>query len=578
MSRRLAVLVLAVSITVPAAELPARYFSLLEAGARKVNDRLRADSAIDLARLEAMEGWKHFGYSILAPAVLYTRQHTANPRYRDRDMLALAIRIGDLLASENERGKFQDRLDSDWDTYTWLEAYRLIQNELDASRRERWKRAILSNVEPLEADAAERLDFPWYQSPYIGTSPNHYAQWAQLLYLAGELFDRPNWKELGGRILRRFAAVEQSPDGFWGEHTRLGPTIGYNHLTLSAVAFYYEHSKDPVALEALRRALTFHENFTYPDGTPVETMNNRNRYWNVSAWSQFAFTHFSDGRRYAEFLSQFFKPDNLTMDQLGRLAQDALYYHEGPTAPIPQDASRYAWQMSIPGAIRKTGPWTVSLSGIIETQAISNQFYLDRQANLSIFHSQLGLIVSGANSKRQSELASFREKLASGETVSMPVSSRLQMNENGDRLSLAFNTFFADLFVAPSSEQELNFRMVIAGKGSPPAEAFATIQLVLHPGESLQTAHRTLKLSAEPLSLEPDEIGGWIRHHGWKLYVDPAARLVWPIYPYNPYQNAPEKTLDHAVASLSVPLKLKSRPGHYVRPREQEITFRLIAE
>jgi hypothetical protein len=492
-------------------------------------------------------------------------------------MLALTIRIGDLLAAENERGKFHDRLDSDWDTYTWLEAYRLIEKELDPNRRERWKRAILSNVAPLEADAAERLDFPWYQSPYIGTSPNHYAQWAQLLYLAGQLFDNPKWKELGGRILHRFAALEQSPDGFWGEHTRFGPTIGYNHLTLSAVAFYYEHSKDPAAFEALRRALKFHENFTYPDGTPVETMNNRNRYWNVSAWSQFAFTHFPDGRRYAEFLSRFFKPDNLTMDQLGRLAQDALYYHEGPTEAIPQDASRYVWQMSIPGAIRKTGPWTVSLSGIIETQAVTNQFYLDRQANLSIFHSQLGLIVSGANSKRQPELASFREKLANGEVVNLPVSSRLQMSEEGDRLSLAFNTFFTDLFVAPPSDRELNFRDVIAGKGSPPVEAFATLQLVLHPGESLETAHRSIKLSAEPLSLEPAEIGGWIRHHGWKLYVDPAARLVWPVYPFNPYQNAPEKTLDHAVAALSIPIRLKSRRGLYVRPIELQISIRLTA-
>jgi hypothetical protein len=30
-------------------------------------------------------------------------------------MLALTIRIGDLLASENEKGKFETRFDSDWD-------------------------------------------------------------------------------------------------------------------------------------------------------------------------------------------------------------------------------------------------------------------------------------------------------------------------------------------------------------------------------------------------------------------------------------------------------------------------------
>ncbi|HUS06893.1 MAG TPA: hypothetical protein VMZ52_11375 [Bryobacteraceae bacterium] len=561
-----------------AAELPGRYFALLDAGARKVDDRLRSEPSADLAQLETTAGWKHFGYSILAPAVLYTRQHAANPRYHDPALLALTIRIGDLLASEHEKGKFKPRLDSDWDTYTWLEAYRLIGRELDATRRERWKRALLENVASLENDAAERLDFPWYQSPYIGTSPNHYSQWAQLLYLAGQMFDNPKWKDLGGRILHRFAAVEQSADGFWGEHTRDGPTIGYNHLTLSAVAVYYEHSKDPAALQALRRSLTFHENFTYPDGIPVETMNDRNRYWGVSAWSQFAFSHFPDGRRYAEFLSKFFGPASLTMDQIGRLAQDALYYHEGPLAPIPQDGDRYVRQMSIPAGIRKTGPWTVSLSGLIETQAITNQFYLDRQANISVFHSRAGLIISGANSKRQPELATFREKLTTGEVLHLPASSRLQMTPTGDRVSLAFNSFFADLFVAPPSDSEIKLRFAISGKGRPPEEAFATLQLVLHPGETLQTAHRTITVSAEPVKLGPEEIGGWIQHHGWKLYVDPGARLTWPSYPFNPYQNAPEQTLDHAVAALSVPLQLRSRPGRYVRPNEQEIAFRLTAE
>jgi hypothetical protein len=152
------------------------------------------------------------------------------------------------------------------------------------------------------------------------------------------------------------------------------------------------------------------------------------------------------------------------------------------------------------------------------------------------------------------------------------------MNERGDRLSLAFNSFFADLLVPPPSEREVNLRFVISGKGRPPEQAFATLQLVLHSGETLETARGTRTLSAEPISLGPDEIGGWIRHHGWKLYVDPGARLSWPVYPFNPYQNAPEKTLDHAVGALSVPLVLRSRPGHYVRPNEQEIAFRLTVE
>jgi hypothetical protein len=579
--RRLAVaiLILAVCSTPSWAVtvLPNRYFELMDAGANQVAARLSSEPNADLAALEKTRGWTHFGYSILAPAVLYAKKHPANRRYHDAKMLALAIRIGDLLTSENEKGKFTPRLDSDWDTYTWLEAYRLLEGELGADRRERWQRAILANVAPLAPDAAERLDFPWYQSPYIGTSPNHYSQWAELLYLAGRTFHKPDWMILGAKILHRFAAVDQSPDGYWGEHSGAGPTIGYDHLTLSAVAVYWELSKYPAALAALRRSTAFHMNFTYPDGTHDETMNNRNRYWGGRAWAHFAFSNFPEGRRYAAFLAGFFDPDKLTIEDLGRLSQDALYYHEGATSPIAQERERYAYRMNIPAGIRKTGPWVVSLSGIIETPAVTNQFYLDRQANFSVFHKALGLIVSGANSKRQPELATFREKIGT-EVYRLPLSSRLQMSDTRDRLSVAFNTFFSDLYIDPPTARQLKFRFVISGKGRPPEEAFAALQLVLHAGEPLTTGSgRKFVLGRDSLDLGPDTLGGSIQHHGWTLHVDPTARLIWPVYPYNPYQNAPEKTLEHAVGALSVPLRLKSVSGHYVRPHEQEIEFALDA-
>ena len=558
-----------------AQKLPGAYFRLMEAGAAQVEQALTAEPAANLAALEAKPGWKHFPYAILAPAVLYASRNPDNPHYRDPRMLALAIRIGDLLASEDEKGVYEPRLDSDWDTYMWLEAYRLLGPELGQERNASWRRHILRNAALVHDDAAERVDFPWYNSPYIGTSPNHYAQYASLLLLAGRMTGDQDWVDLGTRILHRFAAVEQTPDGYWGEHSRAGPTTGYDHITMTQIALYYEYTKDPEALQALRRSTDFHKNFTYLDGTPVEVINDRNRYWDVDTWGQFGFSNFPDGRRYAEFLTSFFRGENLHMDWLGRLSQDALYYHEGPAQPIPQDQPRYSYQMSIPAGIRKTGPWQVGLSGIINTQAINNQYYLDRQCSLSVFHQKLGLIITGANSKRQPELATFSERI-DGQMYHMPLSSRLQMSDNGDRLSLAYNTFFTDLYVPAPSDQEMTFRFVVAGKGTPPEEARLTLQLCLKPGAELETATgKKIALSAQRIELGPVELGGWIRHHGWTLKVDPTAKLAWPVYPYNPYAAAPEKELKYAVGALSVPLDLKSQPGRYVRPNEQEIAFTL---
>jgi hypothetical protein len=563
---------------VPAASLPGAYFPLLEAGTVAVVERLDATPEPTLAKLENAGRWRHFPYAILAPAVLYAKQHKGNRRLGDEKMRDLAIRIGDMLAAEDGRGAFEPRLDSDWDTYMWMEAYRLLEGELGEARKARWRKAIERNVALVWRDASERVDFPWYNSPYIGTSPNHYAHYANNLLLAGKMFGNKEWTDLGSRILHRFAAIEQTPDGYWGEHSRNGPTIGYNHLTLTAVALYWELERDPAALEALRRATTFHASFTYPDGNPIELMNDRNRHWSVSAWGQFAFSNFPDGRGYAELLVDKFDPSSLSVSDLGRLAQDALYYHEGPVEPAPQTRERYAHEMQIPAAIRKTGPWVVALSGIVDTQAVNSRFYLDRQAHLSVFHQNTGLIVSGANSKRQPELGTFSEKML-GQVFSIPVSSRLQVSEERDRLSLAFHTFWADMLIPEPAPGELSVDFVINGKGRPADELRLNLQLVLHDGEVLETgAGRKVILSGEKLSLGADELGGRIRHHGWTMEVDSEAELTWPVMPHNPYADTPEANLEHAVGRLSVPLALEQEQGRYVRAAEKDIKVRIRVE
>ena len=560
------------------ANLPGRYFELMEAGAERVQDRLDKQDKPTLESIESAAGWRHFPQAILAPAVLYAKKHPDNRRYGDPRMRDLAIRIGDILTAEDEQGTFEPRLDSDWDAYMWLESYRLLGDELGAERQARWAKAIKRNIALVLRDARERIDFPWYNSPYIGTSPNHYSQYANNLLLAGRVFGNEEWVELASKILHRFATVEQTQDGYWGEHSRNGPTTGYNHLTLSAVALYWEMTRDPEALEALRRATDFHMNFTYPDGKPVEVINDRNRHWNVSAWGQFAFSSFPDGRGYAAFLASFFDGDTLTMSDLGRLSQDALYYNDGPVEAPPQHKSEYYHRMSIPASIRKTDSWVVALSGIVDTQAINSRFYLDRQGHMSVFHEKTGVIVSGANSKRQPELATFSETLLD-RTTTIPLSSRLQADNARDRLSLAFNTFWADLFVPKPAEDELDFRFVINGKGTPAEEIGLNLQLVLHTGEMLETgAGRSYSLSESAIDLGPAELGGWIRHHGWTLQVDPEASLSWPVRPHNPYSDAPEHDLVHAVGRLSVPLELHREKGRYVRPNEREVSFKIRVE
>jgi len=89
------------------------------------------------------------------------------------------------------------------------------------------------------------------------------------------------------------------------------------------------------------------------------------------------------------------------------------------------------------------------------------------------------------------------------------------------------------------------------------AKARLTLQLVLHAGETLETADgRTLQLDEKPLDIEGLSS---IRHHGWMLKLDQPARLIWPVRPYNPYANAPETGIEHAVGALVTELEGKQQ-------------------
>ena len=346
---------------------------------------------------------------------------------------------------------------------------------------------------------------------------------------------------------------------------------------MSQVALYWELTEDPAAMKALRRSTDFHKYYTFPDGTPVDVINDRNRHWSPSAWAQYAFSHFPDGRGYAEFLTSFFDPDALSMSDLGRLSQDALYYHEGPVSQPPIRQERFSHRMEIPVGIRKTGPWVVVLSGVVDTHSPNNRFYLERQGHIGIFHEKLGMVITGANSKRQPEIATFSETFGEHEAHT-PLSTRLQMSDAQDRLSLGFNTFWTDLLVPAPSDNEMSFRFVINGRGRPAKDLRINLQLALTPGETLETGTgRKITLGSEAIELSPDDLGGSIRHHGWTMQLDPAASLTWPFYPQNPYTDSPEMNLQYAVGRLTIPLFLKSRPGHYVRPNEKQVEIKIQA-
>jgi hypothetical protein len=230
--------------------------------------------------------------------------------------------------------------------------------------------------------------------------------------------------------------------------------------------------------------------------------------------------------------------------------------------------------MKVPAGIRRTGPWTVCLSGLIDTP-IDSQFTLDRQGHLSIYHQNLGLIITGANSRNQPELATFLEKTKDRVTT-IPLSSRLRMSDDRDRLGLGYHTFFAEAEVPAPRDERLTFRFAITETGRGRLQDVKlNLQLCLKAGETLETARTKLVLGEKRIELTPEQIGGWIRHRGWTLHVDPTARLIWPILPFNPYRNGPETDLRYAIGVLTVPVKVQPPSEGALNWRRGEISFAL---
>ena len=88
------------------------------------------------------------------------------------------------------------------------------------------------------------------------------------------------------------------------------------------------------------------------------------------------------------------------------------------------------------------------------------------------------------------------------------------------------------------------------------AVSFMNIQLMLIAGKTLETgAGRKIVLGEETIDWGDAELGGWIKHNGWTLMIPTGMHLSWPVLPFDPYKNRPEKELSRAIGRLYVPLK-----------------------
>ena len=120
-----ATLLLLTGCAVPPSEtqsqLPELYFRMMESGLKKFEAEAES-SAVNPS---------HYAAALLCAAVLHVHDHPENGSVGDPGLLKNALEYGDVLAVEDEAGRFEKKLDHHRNTYLWLESWRILEAKLD---------------------------------------------------------------------------------------------------------------------------------------------------------------------------------------------------------------------------------------------------------------------------------------------------------------------------------------------------------------------------------------------------------------------------------------------------------------
>lgn len=482
-----------------------------------------------------------------------------SPYYHGDKVLQAIIRAGDALIDAQDsmgRWTFRKKDHSTWGqifmpwTYSrWIRAYEIIREALNDAVTRRWDAALTLGFEGIAAQELSR----------IHNIPTHHAM---ALYCAGRLFGRTDWQEKARNFLHQVIA-EQSPHGWWTEN--VGPVVAYNFVYLDALGVYYHMSGDEQVLNALYLAAHFHARYTYPDGSSVETVDERNAYHAGVHLGNPGFSYTDIGRGYlARQHGLFLEADGkFDVDYATNMLLAAV---EGPVAAAGSSLNHFTYRMEQDSLIVRQKPWFISLSAYVCPPS-GNRFRQDRQNFVSIFHDQTGLIIGGGNTKLQplwstctigdpgllfhtpgDENPDFSPRPG---LKHIPDQADVWSNEEAAVLNLNYGDEKYVVRIMPISEKILQIRCEATLRTRSQVEGHFT--MMPHTGLPIHLS------TGETLSLGKDKIqktfdtAVWMAHAGWHLSIPPEARIIWPVLPHNPYRKQGDADIEEARIVVALP-------------------------
>lgn len=373
--------------------------------------------------------------AVLAYAYLYTKRGDTNPFYGDEKIFNVILNgvqalrdfqypDGQLEFVKTDGSKWGP-IYMPWTFYHWLETYDLMKDFLPEKTRKDWEKGLL----------------PAFQS--FAESPNTYLHnitlWNSMsLHRAGIVFNREDWKS-HGQMLFSIAVYEQHPDGYWEEHR--GPTVSYNHVYSHALGLYRFHGGKVNVTETLRRTAAFHQAFTYPDGSIVETIDGRVKYHRTEKiTSTMGFTGMLAtvaGVKYLQKYLDCFSKDTISLPHtasllimLDGISDDFIDPYEG----YPNYGDDKLDLIHGKGSVIRDGGRQIVLSSYT-TPLQDSRWSLDRQSFVSLWDRKAGLLAGSGNSKYQPGYGSFVICGMDNEVISYSPHSGKHLSPNEIELS-----------------------------------------------------------------------------------------------------------------------------------------------
>jgi len=356
--------------------------------------------------------------------------------------------------------------DYHWAAFSWMRLLQDFGDRIDAPRRARIEKMLRLTIPNRLTKAREYLDTGRHQG-----SKNIFFACSLELWMAGKFIDERAWRTTAEEAIER-AAATQFEDGYWPDgNIHRGPTTRYNFVSLRSLSAYARMSGSESVRRTVARAAEYHRRLSYPDGSSVETVDERNRY--------------SPGRM--EGLAFCLAPFPETRPTAALFAGEAeVEPDEGKSPPGAIEIDSWAATpdeevepkplkeetlvlQTIPAAVARMGPWYACLSGATTTIP-SRQFHHDLQCHLSLWRDGLGLVAGGGNSLLDPRFSTFRFQ-----GTYLAEKGAVEANKDGAMLRLTYGGIKAE--VELSFDDDRTARFVAHADGPLPPDSEFALQL-----------------------------------------------------------------------------------------------------